>query len=201
MLIKLISESPNPAVLFALTFANTPFAYSPDKPLPSVPDDISLETALFTSLGWANQLNTLAIDDLDPPTALHALDRAAGIPTLLQEVTLDVPSNIVRCLFVDGSVEEWMWPANPQTLVPVEKRPRLPSNPVFVRSYFEKLQNIVNDVAQSAAEENRERQRDSYLSQQQQEEQQRSTEASTPDPRPPVRTHKKQRSFFMNIVA
>jgi hypothetical protein len=201
MLIKLIPGSPNPAVLFALTFANAPFAYSCDKPLPSVPDDISLETALYMSLGWANQLNALAIDDLDPPTALHALDRAAGIPTLLQEVTLDVPSNIVRCLFVDGSVEEWMWPANPQTPVPVEKKPRLPSNPVFVQNYFEELQGIIRDVSQSAEEEDRERQRDSYLLQQQQQEQQRSSGASTPDPRPPVKTHKRQRSFFMNIVA
>ncbi|KAK2460033.1 hypothetical protein APHAL10511_007956 [Amanita phalloides] len=196
MLIKLIPESPNPAVLFALTFANAPFVYSPDKPHASVPDDISMETSLFMSPGWVNQLNTLVIDDLDAPIALHALDRAAGIPTLLQEVTLDVPSNTIRCLFVDGSVEEWMWPANAQTPVPVAKRPHLSSSPVIIRSYLEKLQGIVKDVTQSAEEEERERQKELYLSQQQQ-----NTETFIPTPRPVFKSHKKQRSFFMNLVA
>ena len=202
MLIKLIPESTNPAVLFALSFGNTPFAYSPDKPLTSVLDDISFEKSLFVSPGWANQLNTLAVDDLDPPTSLHALDRAAGIPTLLQEVTLDVPSNTIRCLFIDGSVEEWMWPANPQTPVPVEKRPRLPYDASFVQRYLETLQSIIRDVTQSATEEERERQRELHLLQQEQEEQRRSCiDASAPTPKPPLKTHKKQRSFFMNIVA
>ncbi|KAF8634380.1 hypothetical protein AX15_000950 [Amanita polypyramis BW_CC] len=202
MLIKLIPDSPNPAVLFALTFANAPFAYSPDSPHASVPDEVSAENSLFMSPGWANQLNALAIDDLDAPTALHALDRAAGIPTLIQEVTLDVPSNTVRCLFIDGAVEEWMWPINPQIPVPVDKCSRLQHGMAPLRCYFEMLQSIVRDVNQSAMEEERERQRELYLVQQQQEQQhRRSLEASVPLPRPPLKSHKKQRSFFMNFVA
>ena len=200
MLIKLIPNSPNPAVLFALTFANAPFAYSPDRPHASIPDDVSAENSLFMSPGWANQLNALAIDDLDAPTALHALDRAAGVPTLIQEVTLDVPSNTVRCLFIDGSIEEWMWPTNAQTSVPVGKRPRLQCGAATLRCYLEMLQGVVRDVTQSAVEEERERQRELYLVQQDQQSR-RSSEASTPVPKPTLKSHKKQRSFFMNIVA
>ncbi|PFH51197.1 hypothetical protein AMATHDRAFT_47342 [Amanita thiersii Skay4041] len=214
MLIRLIPDSPHPSVLFALTFANTPFAYSTERthniPHASIHNEAAHGTPICISPGWTNQLAALANDDLDAPTALHALDRAAGIPTLLQEVTLDIPSCTIRCLFIDGSVEEWAWPppspCNAQNPgVPADKRPRALGGAAAMRHYLDMLEGVIKDVAQSTIEEDRERQKELFALQQQQQEQQRRRNECTfthPSiPRANIKSHKKQRSFFMNFVA
>ncbi|KAF8624662.1 hypothetical protein AX17_006993 [Amanita inopinata Kibby_2008] len=204
MLIKLIPEPPHPAVLFALTFPNTPFAYPPDRPYSSVQAETVLGTPIALTQGWVNQLTAIALDDLDAPVALHALDRAAGVATLLQEVTFDIPSCTVRCSFIDGSVEEWIWPIGAKT-VPTAKRPRSLSGASLMRRYIDMLDGVVKDVNQSTVEEEREKQEELFALQQQQlEQQRRRSESSVPPPAPhrqASKTHKKQRSFFMNFVA
>ncbi|KIL63627.1 hypothetical protein M378DRAFT_12051 [Amanita muscaria Koide BX008] len=205
MLIKLVPESPHPSVLFAITFKNAPFVYAPDKPHACcVPEEGFSEKAVVMSAGWASQLDTLVLDDLDLPTSLHVLDRAAGIPTIIQEVALDVPSRAIRCSFIDGSVEEWIWPFNSQTPTAAAKRPVTPISAYAMQQYMTVIEGIINNVAQSAVEDERERQKDMYSSQQQEQEHPRRTSSEyspLPSSKSTVKTHKKQRSFFMNIVA
>ncbi|KAM6501273.1 hypothetical protein JOM56_004287, partial [Amanita muscaria] len=191
MLIKLVPESPHPSVLFAITFKNAPFEGFSEK-------------AVVMSAGWASQLDTLVLDDLDLPTSLHVLDRAAGIPTIIQEVALDVPSRAIRCSFIDGSVEEWIWPFNSQTPTAAAKRPVTPISAYAMQQYMSAIEGIINNVAQSAVEDERERQKDMYSSQQQEQEHPGRTSSEyspLPSSKSTVKTHKKQRSFFMNIVA
>lgn len=91
MLIKLTpppSPTPTPTILFALAFPDPP------QNLPVPPS-------------WAAQLARLAVDDLEAPPALHALDRAAAFPSLLAEVLFDLPQARVSCSFLDGATEEW----------------------------------------------------------------------------------------------
>ncbi|KAF7302617.1 hypothetical protein HMN09_00896200 [Mycena chlorophos] len=97
MLIKLtpqVSATPSaaapatPTILFALSF-------------PDLPANLPLPHA------WATQLARLAADDLEAPPSMHALDRAAALPSLLQEVVFDLPGGQVVCSFLDGKTEEW----------------------------------------------------------------------------------------------
>ncbi|KAJ7103123.1 hypothetical protein B0H15DRAFT_194876 [Mycena belliarum] len=91
MLIKLTppaSATPTPTILFALAFPDLP----PSLPVPAA---------------WAAQLARLSADDLEAPPSLHALDRAAALPSLIGEVLFDLPRNRVGCTFLDGAVEEW----------------------------------------------------------------------------------------------
>ncbi|KAJ7687424.1 hypothetical protein B0H17DRAFT_688475 [Mycena rosella] len=90
MLIKLTpaSAAPTPTILFALAF-------------PDLPQKLPVPAA------WAAQLAHLAADDLEAPPSLHALDRAAALPSLLGEVLFDLPSGRVGCTFLDGAAEEW----------------------------------------------------------------------------------------------
>ncbi|KAJ7755063.1 hypothetical protein DFH07DRAFT_959633 [Mycena maculata] len=91
MLIKLTppaSATPTPTILFALAFPDLPL----NLPVPPA---------------WAAQLARLSADDLEAPPALHALDRAAALPSLLQEVLFDIPAERVSCTFLDGAVEAW----------------------------------------------------------------------------------------------
>ncbi|CAK5280370.1 unnamed protein product, partial [Mycena citricolor] len=77
-----------PTILFALNFPDLP----PSLPIPPA---------------WSMQLGRLAADDLEAPPSLHALDRAAGIPSLLSEVLFDLPVRRVTCTFLDGKIEDW----------------------------------------------------------------------------------------------
>ncbi|KAJ7492208.1 hypothetical protein FB451DRAFT_520919 [Mycena latifolia] len=91
MLIKLTppaSAAPTPTILFALAF-------------PDLPQSLPVPAA------WAAQLARLSADDLEAPPSLHALDRAAALPSLLGEVLFDLPSGRVGCTFLDGASEEW----------------------------------------------------------------------------------------------
>ncbi|KAJ7606791.1 hypothetical protein FB45DRAFT_435425 [Roridomyces roridus] len=91
MLIKLTplaSPTPTPTILFALAF-------------PDLPQSLPVPTA------WAAQLARLSADDLEAPPSLHALDRAAAFPSLLQEVLFDLPARRICCTFLDGAAEDW----------------------------------------------------------------------------------------------
>lgn len=91
MLIKLTppaSPAPTPTILFAIAF-------------PDLPQNLPIPAA------WTAQLARLAADDLEAPPALHALDRAAALPSLLGEVLFDLPRQRVACTFLDGAAEEW----------------------------------------------------------------------------------------------
>jgi hypothetical protein len=51
------SGATEPSVLFAITFANAPFAYFPDRAHdPAIPEEALPETVLLMSAGWASQL-------------------------------------------------------------------------------------------------------------------------------------------------
>ncbi|KAJ7620779.1 hypothetical protein B0H17DRAFT_1219540 [Mycena rosella] len=79
-----------------------PDAHDPLRPgLPDLPQKLPVPAA------WAAQLARLAADDLEAPPSLHALDRAAALPSLLGEVLFDLPSGRVGCTFLDGAAEEW----------------------------------------------------------------------------------------------
>lgn len=88
MIIKLLPASPQPTILFAVTFAN-------------IPDGLPMP------LGWGNQLHALALDGIDPPESLHTLDKSAHLSCLVEEVIFDVPAMIISCRFLDGTIEEW----------------------------------------------------------------------------------------------
>ncbi|KAL1709521.1 hypothetical protein EV121DRAFT_252909 [Schizophyllum commune] len=121
MLLKLVPVAPQPTVLFSLSFQN-------------------IETRGVDSIppAWDNQLKSLLMDELEVPQGTHALDKAAGIPSLLDEVSLDIPSLTVSCRFLDGALEEW---------------------PLMENECLEKLDRVVADVSQSAEEAQREQRR------------------------------------------
>lgn len=112
MLIKLLPPSPHPHILFSLSF---PPRLPPHLPVPPA---------------WANNLFAPALDgaahgyefelgygfdaldalNLPRPENVHALDKAAFIPTIVHECVFDMSAGArvrVRCLFIDGSAEEW----------------------------------------------------------------------------------------------
>ena len=121
MLLKLVPVAPQPTVLFSLSFQN-------------------IETRGVDCIppAWDNQLKSLLMDELEVPQGTHALDKAAGIPSLLDEVSLDIPSLTVSCRFLDGALEEW---------------------PLMENECLEKLDRVVADVSQSAEEAQREQRR------------------------------------------
>ncbi|KAG6808728.1 hypothetical protein H0H92_003090 [Tricholoma furcatifolium] len=129
---------------------------------------------------WTAQLNNLRIDELEVPTLIHALDKAAGIIALLEEITFDLSTKVISCHFVDGSVEQWAL---------TEER------------CVQALERVVRDVNESSlaiereiAEEKRQREREL--------ERRRNSDAPLPltSTRQPTR-HKKQRSLLMTLVA
>jgi hypothetical protein len=42
-----------------------------------------------------------------PPHAIHALDRAADLISIVMEMTFDIPALVISCKMVDVTVEEW----------------------------------------------------------------------------------------------
>ncbi|KAL1739533.1 hypothetical protein HDZ31DRAFT_49239 [Schizophyllum fasciatum] len=125
MLLKLVPVAPQPTVLFSLAFRN-----------------IEAQGVESIPQAWDTQLNALLADELEVPQGTHALDKAAGIPSLLDEVCLDIPSLTVSCRFLDGALEEW---------------------PLMERVCLEKLDRVVSDVRQSAEEAQKEQRRDMLI--------------------------------------
>ena len=89
MLIKFIPEAPQPTVLFSLAFPELE------------------ERGVQKPHAWNIQLSALSNEDLEVPSDSHALDKAAGIPSLLDEVLFDVPARAVSCRYQDGAVLQW----------------------------------------------------------------------------------------------
>ncbi|RDB19195.1 hypothetical protein Hypma_013649 [Hypsizygus marmoreus] len=126
---------------------------------------------------WASTLHYLKRDELDLPVAIHALDKAAGITSLLEEVTFDVPSMVISCQFVDGSTENW---------------------PLKGAACLKALEKIVLDVNESSLDIERERE---WEKGKERERERRRFEPSIMSA-PVKRTrHKKQRSLLMTLVA
>lgn len=157
MLIRLIPPVPEPAILFSISF-------------PNLPANIELP------FSWRYQIDRLAVSDLELPVDIHALDKAAGIPTLIDEVSFHISSATVTCRFLDGSREEW---------------------PLLSVACMEALQRVMNDVNESGLVSERERRKD-------QDQPRIGEEAALPVPvSTPVKAsrHKKQRSLLMTLVA
>ncbi|KAF8960900.1 hypothetical protein BDZ97DRAFT_1275512 [Flammula alnicola] len=166
MLLKLIPARQEPTIHFSLSFAELP-------------------SNLPTPTSWTAQLAHLMHEDLEVPATLHSLDRAAGIPSLLEEVALDVEMKEVRCRFVDGAVERFTFGLNGS-----RSEDKL----------LEALDGIVRDVKESTMEDER-------VMMERERERQRVRSASVsvvpsaPKPTGKSGKHKKQRSLFMHIVS
>ncbi|KAK0205207.1 hypothetical protein DFS33DRAFT_744420 [Desarmillaria ectypa] len=158
MLIRLLPAASHPTVLFAITFQN-------------LPDD------LFNPHAWTTHLSNLSIDGLDAPELVHCLDKAAFIPSILKEVTFDVPMLTISCRFVDGSTEEW---------------------PLRPAGCLQALDSVLDDVNQSAAMTEREKEREKVKGKERKDGQQ---SLNSPPTTVKATRHKKQRSLLMSLVA
>uniref|UniRef100_A0A0W0F0T7 Uncharacterized protein n=1 Tax=Moniliophthora roreri TaxID=221103 RepID=A0A0W0F0T7_MONRR len=145
MLIRLLPAPSQPTVLFKLNFED-------------------LSESLQIPPAWSNQLSALALDDLEAPNLFHALDKAVGIQCILEEVVFDLVKSRVRCLFVDGEVEEWPIDDGNGSQRGCDcccgKRPGLLGCGSCRRpaSLTERLESVLDDVNESAKEVEREKQ-------------------------------------------
>ena len=112
------------------------------------------------------------------PAGVHALDKAAGLTSIIEEVTFDMSTLRVSCSFLDGSRQEW---------------------PLMDTECMYALESVVFDVSEAATETERER-RES-------EARMRPPSPLPPPPplvassAPRVIKHKRQRSILMSLVA
>ncbi|KAK0469313.1 uncharacterized protein EV420DRAFT_1258853 [Desarmillaria tabescens] len=158
MLIRLLPAASHPTVLFAITFQN-------------LPDD------LYNPHAWTTHLSNLSVDGLDAPELVHCLDKAAFIPSILKEVTFDVPMLTISCRFADGSTEEW---------------------PLRTAGCLQALDSVLDDVNQSAVVTEREKEREKVKEKEHKDGQQ---SLNSPPTTVKVPRHKKQRSLLMSLVA
>jgi hypothetical protein len=112
MFIRLIPTPPQTAVIFTVSYPD--IDNNPNIPLPP---------------SWDEQIRILKHDDLELPTTIHALDRAAGLVGIILEITFDVPALTISCRMVDGTVEEW---------------------PLMEKRCLSALESVVSDVNESA---------------------------------------------------
>ncbi|KAG6907519.1 hypothetical protein DXG01_008608 [Tephrocybe rancida] len=125
---------------------------------------------------WISHVQNLQLDELEVPASAHALDKAAGIVALLEEVTFDLSTNITSCHFVDGSMERW---------------------PLAGTQCVRVLEGVVRDVNESLAiERELEEEKQREL-----EYERRIHEAPPPPTAMKSPRHKKQRSLLMTLVA
>jgi hypothetical protein len=136
----------------------------------------NLPDNLPNPLSWTQQLNCLSMDDLEIPRAIHSLDKSAAIPNLVEEVSFDVPTLTVSCRFIDGSLEEW---------------------PLMGAGCLKALENVLNDVNESALETEREKEREKEI----EKEKENLQSVVTPPTSVRVGRHRKQRSLLMTLVA
>lgn len=119
-MLRILPPEPLPNVLFSISFSNLP-------------------SGLVVPQSWMNQLELLGAEDLEmpgPSAGMHALDKAACLVNLLQEVVFDVQLQVISCVFLDGTREEW---------------------PLAGQSCQEALQNVLLDVHEAGVERERER--------------------------------------------
>jgi hypothetical protein len=74
--------------------------------------------------------------ELPGPAGLHALDKAAGLVNIMEEVTFNMNTLRVNCAFLDGSKEEW---------------------PLMDTACMYALETVLFDVNEGAVEAERER--------------------------------------------
>ncbi|KAK7460793.1 hypothetical protein VKT23_008722 [Stygiomarasmius scandens] len=201
MLIRLLPAPHQPTVLFKLSFEN-------------IPDH------LVYPLSWSNQLAALSCDDLEVPELMHAFDKAVGAQSILEEVTFDLVQNKVKCVFVDGEMEEWAFGTGlGQSRGPADSFHVHTEDEGFQMDKLDvirRLESVLADVNESAAEMDREKKREEerekeMLRHQKQEEerelaqQRQEEEASTALAQTPGSTgkkkHKKSKSLLMNLVS
>lgn len=179
MQIKLIPRSPHPTILFTLTLPN-PDPTTNVLPLPQA---------------YQNLLHLLATSSppLEAPGNMHALDRATFLVEVCAEVAFDLSaSGKVRCVWVDGGVEEW----------PLGEG--LGEDGVWRRR--ELLESVVRDVDLSAEELERERAKEEWdrFGRRQARDAQAQAELEAVIATAPKATtvkHKKHRSLLMSLVA
>jgi len=137
MLIKLIPPTPQPTILYNLS-------PPPAKDLPLPQTYQSLLHALSSSS-----------PALDLPPTLHALDKATWLGAVLREVVFDLEESEgrVKCVWVDGGVEEWAFGMGENTCVERDRERE---------GCIRMLERVLSDVAQSAEEDERERLRDEW---------------------------------------
>ncbi|KAF9030341.1 hypothetical protein BDZ89DRAFT_949824 [Hymenopellis radicata] len=161
MLIKLLAPA-HPTVLFAITYQN-------------LPDE------LYNPVAWTILLNSLSADNLEPPKFIHALDKATWVPSILQEITFNVTTLTVSCLFVDGTCEEW---------------------PLMSPACLKALDSVLSDVNMSSAESERERERERHKEKLKQTELARQQSLNSPPTTVKVTgKHKKNRSLLITFVS
>ncbi|KAJ3815460.1 hypothetical protein F5876DRAFT_71966 [Lentinula aff. lateritia] len=183
MLIRLIPLASQPTVLFKLVFENLP------------------ET-LQTPAAWVNHLATLDSDDLEIPEFIHALDKAVGVQGILEQVTFDLVDQKIKCVFFDGETEEWHIDSCYHGLLGEAAHQRKVD---LVR----RLDSVIDDVNESAAEVERERRREEERKEQKRmrEEDERLDAAKQDEITASIHGrrnrpgHKKQRSLLMNLVS
>jgi hypothetical protein len=171
MLIKLLPAPPHPSVLFNINFEDLPDGL----PLPPT---------------WTANLSNLIHDDLPMPTYQHALDKASFLPCILEEVIFHMPTYIVTCRFIDGSIEEWK--------VDVGN-----SKPCLGTKCYQALESVVDDVCLSTLQFEREREREKK-EKERESEQEKGKQKSLPMlPSSLTRgsKHKKKKSLLMTIVS
>jgi len=134
-----------------------------------------LEPELPNPQSWTSQLQCLQRDGFEVPKAIHALDKSAGIVSLLQDITFDLSTMVISCQFVDGSSEQWPLPGE---------------------GCLDALQKILRDVNESSLEIDRELQREK---EKEREREHRFSEFASPAGK--TTRHKRQRSLLMTLVA
>ncbi|KIY49720.1 hypothetical protein FISHEDRAFT_72355 [Fistulina hepatica ATCC 64428] len=160
MLIRVVVPAPHPTVLFSLDFRD-------------------LNDRLPTPPGWAAQIAAVHTDELELPRYIHAFDKAAGIPSLLEHVTFDLIERTVESQYQDGTVEQW----------PLERESLLAS-----------LQDVLSDIRLSAAAAEQEKRRERMLKQRRRESKRPKVTSVPHDVRPKTK-RLPLLSWFLSIVA
>ncbi|KAJ3817398.1 hypothetical protein F5878DRAFT_245406 [Lentinula raphanica] len=182
MLIRLIPSASQPTVLFKLIFQNLP-------------------ESLQAPAAWVNHLAALDSDDLEIPEFMHALDKAVGVQSILEEVTFDLNQQKIKCIFLDGEREEWDVSCCYQGLSDEPSHRRK-------ADLYRRLDSVIDDVNESAAVMDRERKLEKQqreqrrLKEEEEEEAAKQAEAlNNSSGRKNRPGHKKQRSLLMNLVS
>ncbi|KAF8895912.1 hypothetical protein CPB84DRAFT_1249160 [Gymnopilus junonius] len=178
MLLKLIPANSEPTIHFSLSFSDLP----PHLPTPAA---------------WTSQLAHLMLEDLEVPATMHSLDKSAGITSLLEEVALDVGANEIRCRFVDGKIEKWgFWDG----IVGIGPWKAM-AGTLYGQRLVDALQGIMRDVKESTFEDDRVAREKEWEKQKLERTRSLSTVTAPKGIQGKVSKHKKQRSFFMQIVS
>lgn len=129
---------------------------------------------------WVNQLNQLAADELElpGPAGMHALDKSAGLLSIIEEVTFNLSTLRITCAFYDGSRQDW---------------------PLMETECMYALESVLFDVSEATNEAERERREEAKAKARARPPSPPPLPVTTPSPR--VVKHKRQRSLLMSIVS